>query len=698
MGGGTSTPLVGGFTYLEDVTLGFFDDTFPALGNFPGESRAVAWVDYDLDGDLDLYFTVGPLSPGIVVNNLWQNNGDGTFTDVSALSGILALPGQGNFVSATWGDYNNDGCQDVYLVNSIGIAERFLLRNKCDGTFQDVTSQAGVAGRSNGRSRDAAWADFDQDGFLDLFVAYDDLAGPNQLFRNNHNGAFTDVAAGVGLANVGSGFNANWGDFNNDGWPDLFLVRSGTQSDILYKNNGDGTFLDFTPGSGIVDTAQGTDAVWGDFNNDGFLDLYVVGATGINHLFRNNGGTSFTDTSTPPTVANAGNSFGSTQGATVGDLDNDGDLDIVVVQSFDGRAGSQQDVVFRNDGGVPLTFAGFAFQDAYNSYAACFGDYSGDGAPDLFTGNVGSGTDVLWLNAANRNDALVVLLHGTKSNRLGIGVRVSVTADLDGNPATTAVTQTREMIGGSKGQNPIEISFGLGRTAVETRKVDNLTIVWPRSGIMQSFPNLAVNQVITVIEGTQGLIISSVSPSSGTIAGGTTVVVTGLNFDPDAEVRFGGLLTPVTSRSGSTSITVTTPPHAAGPVDVTVTNLSRAADDPLRQGNLPNGYVYFSDVQQSLFVFDGVNTTLVWGENPGQVTYDAIRGNLGAFQETGGQVNLGPVICLENDSIDNTTAPNHLDRAMPAVGQGFFYLVRFGGSYGTSSAGSVEVPASGDCP
>src|SRR6266704_3669973 len=127
---------------------------------------------------------------------------------------------------------------------------------------------------------------------------------------------------------------------------------------------------------------------------------------------------------------------------------------------------------------------------------------------------------------------------------------------------------------------------------------------------MQSFNDLAVNQVVTVIEGVQGVIISAVSPSSGTIAGGTTVVVSGLNFDSDAEVRFGGLLAPITNRSGSTSITVTTPNHAAGPVDVTVTNLSRAADDPLRQGGLPNGYVYFSDVQQSLFVLDGVNTTL----------------------------------------------------------------------------------------
>src|SRR5206468_11904966 len=103
----------------------------------------------------------------------------------------------------------------------------------------------------------------------------------------------------------------------------------------------------------------------------------------------------------------------------------------------------------------------------------------------------------------------------------------------------------------------------------------------------------------------------------------------------------------------STSITVMTPPHGSGPVDVTVTNPSKPLGDPLREGTLKNGFLYFSDAQQSLFVFDGVDTTLIWGQNPGQPVYDAIRGNLGVFQEAGGVVNIGPVICLENDSTDS---------------------------------------------
>jgi len=118
----------------------------------------------------------------------------------------------------------------------------------------------------------------------------------------------------------------------------------------------------------------------------------------------------------------------------------------------------------------------------------------------------------------------------------------------------------------------------------------------------------------------------------------------------------------------------------------------------LRQGTLSNGYLYVGNVQESLYVFDSNNTTLIWGAVAGQSSYDAIRGNLSSLSESGGQVHLGSVICLENDSPDTTTSPNNVDQGVPALGQGFFYLVRFSGSYGTSSAGSVRVAASGDCP
>ena len=697
MGGGASAPLVSGFTYIGEITVFFSDETFNALASLPGEGRTVAWVDYDLDGDLDLYFTNSPAGP-LVPNNLYRNNGDGTFTDVTAAS-LITVSGVRNWVSATWGDFDNDGCPDVYLVNLIVAAERFLLRNTCSGTFQNVTASAGVAGRSNGRSRDAAWADYDNDGFLDLFIAYDDLAGPNQLFRNQGNGQFVDVAAIAGVNNTGSGFNANWADFDNDGWMDLFVVRSGTMSDILYRNNANGTFTDVTAAMGIIDTAQGRDAVWGDLNNDGFMDLYVVGATGINHVFLNNAGTGFTDASSPPTFANAGFTNGASQGAAVADIDNDGDLDLAVVQSLL-TGGTREDLLFQNNGGSPPTFTAFTFGDNVDANAAAFGDYSGDGTPDLFVGGVGAQSDFLWLNGANRNNWMVVRLIGSTSNRMGVGARVQVTADLDGDGGAPPVTQMKQVLAGSKGQGPIEVAFGLGRASVEQRRVDNLTVIWPRSGITQTFTDLATDQIIKVQEGPLSLVVSRITPSSGTTAGGTVVVISGDNFDSDAIVTFDGISATVTPPVSTRSITVTTPGHGVGLADVTVTNPSRAPGDPLRQGTLPKGYLYFSgDPVDSLMIYDSVNTTATWASIPGALAYDVIRGNLASVVESGGQISLGTVVCIENDSTDTTTAPNHRDSATPALGTGFFYLLRVsGGTYGVGSSGAPRVPTSGDCP
>jgi len=699
LGGAASAPLAGGFTYLGDVTTvgTYFDATFAAFGTFPGgDSDAVAWTDYDADRDLDIYFTTD------LAGQLWRNNGNATFTNVTAASGITAGD-PANPESAAWGDYNNDGCIDVYKVNLVVTANKRLLRNNCDGTFTDVTATAGVAGRTNGRSRDAAWADYNNDGWLDLFVAYDDLAGPNQLFRNRQDGTFTEVASTAGVNNTGSGFNCNWADFNRDGWPDLFLVRSGAQSDILYKNNADGTFSDVTVSAGITDTAQGADAVWGDFNNDGWPDLYVVGLTGINHLFQNDLDGTFTDVSV---VSGTNDTFGAARGAAVADFDSDGRLDIFVAQAFDGRTDSQIDFLFHNDGGGTPAFSDSTFNsgvdDPFNGLSAAFGDYTGNGAADLFVGNAGSGNDVLWENQANRNNSLVVQLVGTISNRLGIGARVVVTADLDGAGPMPAVTQTKEMIGGSKGQNPVELHFGLGRANVENLQVDALTVFWPASALTQMFlDGLAPNQVLTIFEGAPGVSITRVSPSSGPTAGGTTVVITGMNFEPDATVKFGGLSATVLPPVLGNRITATTPAHAAGAVDVTVTNPSRSVGDPLREGVLPNGFVYVSgDPLDSLECFDPVNTTCVWANVPGAAAYDVIRGNISSLQIVGGtQVSLGSVVCIENESTDTTTAPNHRDAATPALGQGFFYLFRVsGGTYGSSSSGLPRVAGSGTCP
>ena len=445
--------------------------------------------------------------------------------------------------------------------------------------------------------------------------------------------------------------------------------------------------------------------MWGDFNNDGRPDLYVISTTGINKLFMNTGqatGT-FVDVSVS---SGTDNTFGLAQSTAVADFNNDGLLDIFVAQAFDGRQFSEVDFLFRNIGGNPPVFTdattdtGIFDVDLYNGMTATFGDFTGRGAPGLFVGNQGQDTDFLYQNKANKNDWLVVRLVGTVSNKVGIGARVSVTADLDVNPASPLVTQTREVSGGSKGQAPVAAVFGLGSTKPETKTVDALTVFWPSGLVSGPFRSLARNQVITVFEGVSGIVVVRVTPESGPTAGGTQVTVSGENFDPDATVQFGGVVASPISHTGSSSITVTTPGHAAGLVDVTVTNPMRPVGDALRQGTLRSGFLYLTgDPLDSLRIFDPVNTTLIWGNVSGASGYDVIRGNVSSLQIVSGQVNLGSLVCIENDSADTTTAPNHLDLAVPSVGQAFFYLFRVsGGTYGSSSAGLPRVPGPGSCP
>lgn len=707
-GSAPSAPLAGGFTYLSDITtLGtYVDATNSAFGFTPGQdSDAVAWIDYDNDEYLDIYFTTG-VPPAASAHQLWRNDADGTFTNVSGSSGIT-IGDPANPESVAWGDFNNDGCIDVYKVNLVVTANKKLLQNNCTGGFTDVTAAAGVAGRSNGRSRDAAWADYNNDGWLDLFVAYDDLDpnGGNQLFRNQQNGMFTDVAATVGLKNVGSGFNANWADYNLDGRPDLFLLRSGAQSDILYENTPDGTFTDVTGFAGILDTPQGTDAVWGDFDNDGDQDLYVVASTGLNRMFRNNGNETFTDVSTPSVmgVPGTGDTLGSAQAVSVADYDNDGRLDIFVAQRFDGFEFSEIDVLFHNDGNFAFSDGTFdaGVDDPFNGLAAAFGDYTNNFTQDLFVGNAGL-SDVLWRNQASRNNALVVRLVGDISNRLGIGARVTITADLDGTGPMSPVMQTREMIGGSKSQAAIEAHFGLGRANVENLVVNSIRVVWPTSGIdWTSVDGLAPNQVVTIYEGPPRISVSRVTPSSGPVGGGTVAVITGMNFEPNATVRIGGTLVTPMGPVLHNKITVTTPPHAAGVAAVRVTNPSQPLGHPLREDTLPGAFIYFSgDPLNTLHCFDAENTTCVWAPVPGATAYDVIRGNVSNLLIVGGtQVSLGSVTCIENESGDTSTAPSHRDAAIPTLGQSYFYLFRVsGGNYGTSSSGLPRVPGSGTCP
>ncbi len=430
-----------------------------------GGGNGVAWGDYDNDGDLDLY--LGNLNaPG---SKLLRNDGGGTFTNVTvgALIGVTAI-------GVAWGDYDNDGDLDLYAAND---GANTLIRNDGAGIFTDVT--AGPLG-DNGGSQGVAWADFDRDGDLDLFFA-NASATPalrqDKLLRNDGGGIFTDVTAGP-LVEADNNTGIAWGDYDNDGDPDLYIAADGAPSRLL-RNDGAGSFTDVTTGP-LAITGVATGVAWGDFDNDGDLDLYVARGSGQgDRLLRNDGGDAFTDVTAGALV-----DTDSTQGIAWGDYDNDGDLDLYLANA------TTPNRLLRNDGGVfvdvttaPLDGGG------RNSTGVAWGDYDGDGDLDLFLSSWFGPKSLFRNGLSSGNHWLHVDLTGTLSNRFGLGARIRVIAG--------GRTQIREVSGGAGyfSQDSLTAEFGLGQATV----VDSVQVRWP-SGTVQTLLNVAVDQRLGIIE------------------------------------------------------------------------------------------------------------------------------------------------------------------------------------------------------
>jgi hypothetical protein len=253
-------------------------------------SRGVTWVDYDNDGYVDLFRTAQIDD----LRRLYHNNHDGTFTRITQ-GDFLTVPG--GFLSAAWGDYNNDGLPDLFLpqVNEASGLPNYLYRNDGGGTFARVGAGTTLDGNHN--STAAAWGDYDNDGDLDLFVSCAGPPGgstgrPNLFYRNNGDGTFTSLAslpANDPENDGGTSHGCNWGDYDNDGWLDLFVANVAGKNDFLYHNNGDGTFTKITNSVVVSDAASSWAPAWGDYDNDGFLDLFVANRDGANFLYHNNG-------------------------------------------------------------------------------------------------------------------------------------------------------------------------------------------------------------------------------------------------------------------------------------------------------------------------------------------------------------------------------------------------------------------------
>jgi len=335
---------------------GIFSDVTDKAGVGNTDASAdIAWGDYNNDGFLDL-FLVNDVGPGYGAKKvLYKNNGDGTFTNVAKEAGVENI---GFGIGVAWSDYNNDGYLDAFVTNNAHVMicdgqPNKLFRNKADGTFEDVTGVTGVEDLGNGMG--VAWCDYDNDGDQDIYVLNFDNYDfnppentPSILYKNNGDESFTRVADSAGVTNAMGGFGVAWGDYNNDGFMDIFIANLKdiypSAKNVLFRNKGDGTFTDVTDSAGVGDVDESTEVTWVDYDNDGDLDLHVVnggiGASQASVLYRNNGNDTFTDIAEEAGIRYVGHA----EGASWGDYDNDGDMDLYLVNY------GEPNVLYRHNG------------------------------------------------------------------------------------------------------------------------------------------------------------------------------------------------------------------------------------------------------------------------------------------------------------------------------------------------------------
>jgi tetratricopeptide (TPR) repeat protein len=486
-----------------------FEDVASRIGlDKTSAGRGTAIFDMDGDGHLDV--VIASAHGGCSV---YRNNGDGTFKDVTIGSGLDECI---NTFAIAVGDYNNDGLDDLYITR-LGFAngESVLYRNNGDGTFTDVTKEAGVGCWAP--SFTAQWVDYDCDGFLDLFVASNlgglfDRKAPNRLFHNNGHGTFTEVTEKAGLRSITPTIGSAWGDYNNDGYPDLF-ISSGLGRSQLYRNNGDGTFTEVSSEAGVDEICFASVAFWCDYDNDGWLDLVQftwapetdmlqtlmngeapAGASPM-RIYHNNRDGSFTKKDRELGL----DGCWGTMSGNGGDFNNDGYIDFLLGNGDPHMDRTEPAIILENDGKGKyhnVTFAaGLPFTG--KGHGSNMADLAGDGRMCLIVASGGAYPgDLLTTNVFRPKSLpgnfLNIRFVGTKSNRNAVGARVKL--DAGGR------SQHKLVNGGSGfGYLPYEQHFGLGKVD----RVDGLEILWP-SGLKQNLENLPINTTIRVTEGRDG--------------------------------------------------------------------------------------------------------------------------------------------------------------------------------------------------
>jgi enediyne biosynthesis protein E4 len=463
--------------------------------NDGGDSRAVNWIDYDNDGDVDLFVTNGPQQGQN--NFFYENNGDGTFTKITNIA--ITQDGKASDGSS-WGDIDNDGDLDLFVANWWG-QPNLLYLNNGDKTF---TFQQGIQMTTEAsHSETGSWGDYNNDGYLDLYVCNSGGSLKNFLYKNNGDGTFTKINDTF-LNQTFASRNVDWIDFNNDGLQDIFVTNENNQNENLYLNNGDDTFAIANVPSLLQNGGSTAGSNWEDFDNDGDFDVLLVNwGNQRNQLYINNGDGTFTKLNEAPFTTDVSNAFGS----SVGDIDNDGDLDIIIARAFTTQKTANYLYINNNDG----TFSksnDTAVQDSGWTYGVAFGDYDNDGWLDLFEARCFNANEnnVLFHNNGGTNNWVMMNLSGFHSNKSSIGAIVKLKAVIDGEP----VWQMRKVVGqnGYCGQN-LQIHFGLGNAS----QIDSLIIQWP-SGIIQNVEEININHYNEIVEDTNAVSVGWESDQS----------------------------------------------------------------------------------------------------------------------------------------------------------------------------------------
>ena len=492
------------FDSAEDV--GRFVDVAPAAGiNLYSMSGGLIVDDFEGNGLFDIVTSdYGECAP----MHYFHNNGNGTFSDRTARAGLADQLGGLNLIQT---DYNNDGCLDILVLRGAWESPQrnSLLRNNCNGTFTDVTAASGLDLPM--QTQTAVWADIDNDGFLDLFIGNE--TGPSHLFRNKGDGTFEDISHAAGIDRAAFTKAVVAADYDNDGYVD-FYVSNLNGNNFLFHNNHDGTFTDVALEAGVQEPWQSFAAWFFDYDNDGWPDLFVTSYyVSVDEsvrsylglppnaetlkLYKNLGNGTFRDV-----TAEVGlDSVFMPMGANFGDIDNDGYLDIYLGTGNPSYASLLPNVLLHNKEGKFFTdvTASSGTGELHKGHGVAFADIDNDGDEDLLEevgGAVPGDSHAfrLFENPGNGNDWISLHLDGVKTNRAAIGARIKVTVQDKGQPPRNIFRTVGS--GGSFGASPLTQHIGLGKSA----HILDLEIDWPASKTTQHFTNVTPDQFLEIKE------------------------------------------------------------------------------------------------------------------------------------------------------------------------------------------------------